>query len=105
MDGISASLSGIQTAAQGVALSANNVANLQSTGYRAGSLVQEELPQGGVEAVAVQRSQAPLAPGGSNVDLGAEAVNLDLQGLSYQANLAALNVQQKVLGSALDISV
>jgi len=90
MDGISASLSGVQAAGQSIALSANNVANLNSSGYRAQSLVQENLPQGGVFGAAVQQSQAPVAPGGSNVDLGTEAVNLDTQGLSYQANLKFL---------------
>ncbi|MGA2081191.1 MAG: flagellar basal body rod C-terminal domain-containing protein [Holophaga sp.] len=103
MDPMSVSLTGLQTAAQSVALSANNVANLNSAGYRAGSLVQEELPQGGVAAVAVQRSQEPTAPGGSNVDLATEAVNLDLAGTGYQANLAVIKTQEKVLGTALDL--
>lgn len=103
MDGVSASLSGLQTAAQGVALSAGNVANLNSAGYRALSLVQEEQPQGGVRAAAVQESQAPLPAGGSNVDLGTEAVGLDTQGLSYQADLTFLKAQQQMLGSALDL--
>ena len=103
MDGVSASLSGVQTAAQGVALAANNVANLNSAGYRARSLVQEALPQGGVAGVAVRRSQEPLEPGGSNVDLATEAVSLDTQGVAYQANLKFLEVQNKMLGSALDL--
>ena len=103
MDGISASVSGLQVAGQSFALSANNVANLNSAGYQAESLVQQTLPQGGVEGVAVQRSQAQGYPGTSNVDLGTEAVNLDIQSLSFQANAKALEVQAQTLGAALDI--
>jgi flagellar basal-body rod protein FlgC len=104
MDGIAASLSGLQTAGQSVALSANNVANLNSTGYRARSLVQETQPQGGVYGAAVQQSQAPMDPGGGNVDLATEAVNLDTQGTAYQADLKFLQVQNKMLGSTLDLN-
>lgn len=103
MDGMSAGLSGVQAAAQGVAISANNVANLNSSGYRAKSLVQGALPQGGVADVAVRESGAPMNPGGSNVDPAAEAVQLDTQGVAYQANLKFLQVQNKLLGSALDL--
>jgi len=103
VSGIGASLSGVQTSAQGVALSANNVANLNSDGYRARSLVQQTLPQGGVTGAAVQESQAALNPGGSNVDLATEAVSLDTQGGAYQANLKVLQVQNQLLGTALDL--
>jgi flagellar basal-body rod protein FlgC len=104
MDGIAASLSGLQTAGQSIALSANNVANLNSAGYRAQSLAQATLPQGGVYGAAVQQSQAPLNPGGANVDLATEAVNLDTQGTAYQADLKFLQVQNNVLGTALDLN-
>jgi flagellar basal body rod protein FlgG len=103
MDGLSASLSGLRTAGQSIALSAGNVANLNSTGYRARSLVQENLPQGGVYVATVTQSQAPMGPGGSNVDLATEAVNLDTQGIGYQADLKFMQVQNNLLGSALDL--
>jgi flagellar basal-body rod protein FlgC len=103
MDGISASLSGLQTAAQSFAISANNVANLNSSGFRAQSLVQEDQAGGGVYGAAVQQSQAPMDPGGSNVDLGTEAVNLDTQGTAYQADLTFMQVQNSLLGTALDL--
>lgn len=103
MDGMSASLSGLTTAGQSIALSANNVANLNSSGYRARSLVQQYLPQGGVAGTAVRESQAPMNPGGSNVDLASEAVNLDTQSVAYQANLKFLEVQKRMLGTTLDL--
>ena len=103
MDGMSASLSGLQTAGQSLALSANNIANVNSSGYRAKSLVQQYQPQGGVSGAAVQESQAPLNPGGSNVDLASEAVNIQTQSIAYLANLKTLEVQSKALGTALDL--
>jgi flagellar basal-body rod protein FlgC len=104
MDGISAGLSGLSTASQSIALSANNVANLNSAGFRSQSLVQETLPQGGVYGAAVQQSQAPLEPGGSNVDLATQAVNLNVQGTAYQADLTFTQVQNSLLGTALDLN-
>jgi len=103
MDGVSASSSGVQAAMQSMATSANNLANLNSNGYRAESLVQEAQPQGGVRSAAVLRSPAQPVPGGSNVDPATEAVNLDTQGVGYQANLKAMQAQQRRLGSALDL--
>jgi len=103
MDGMSASLSGLQAAGQSIALSANNVANLNTSGYRAKSLVQQYLPHGGVSGAAVAESAAPMNPGGSNVDLASEAVNLDTQGVAYQANLKFLEVQKRMLGTTLDL--
>jgi flagellar basal-body rod protein FlgC len=104
MDGIWASLSGLSTSAQSIALSANNVANVNSAGFRSQSLVQETLPGGGVYGAAVQQSQAPLEPGGSNVDLATQAVNLDVQGTAYQADLKFTQVQNSLLGTALDMN-
>lgn len=103
VDGVSASRAGLQTSAQSAALTANNVANLSSSGYRAERLAQSDRAQGGVAGVAVQQSPQPPVPGGSNVDLGAEAVNLDGQSLSYQADLKSLKSQDDMLGTALDM--
>lgn len=103
MDGVSASSSGIQAATQSMAASANNLANLNTDGYRAQSVAQAAQPQGGVRDTVTLRSPAQPVPGGSNVDPATEAVNLDTQGASYQANLQAANAQQQMLVSALDL--
>lgn len=95
MDGISPSLTALQASGQSVALSANNIANMTTPGYRAKSLAQAGGP--------VLESQAPMVPGGSNVEPANEALNLDTQNLGYQANLKVLKTQDKMLGSALDM--
>jgi flagellar basal-body rod protein FlgC len=104
LDGISASVSGLGVSAQSIALSANNVANVNTDGYRAKTLQQQDLPQGGARASGISASQEPTTPGGSNVDLATEAVNINTQGLSYQADLKFLQVQQNLVGTALDMN-
>jgi flagellar hook protein FlgE len=103
MDGISSAISGASVSQQSVALSAANVANANTDGYRAKSLQQADQAQGGVRATGVTESQEPTVPGGSNVDIANEAVNLDIKGISFQADLKFLQVQQQMLGTALDL--
>ena len=103
MDSMATALSGVNVSAASLAYTANNVANVNTNGYRAKALQQQEQPQGGVRASGVETSQAAQAPGGSNVDLATEAVNLLTQGGGYQANLKVAESQQKMLGSTLDI--
>jgi flagellar hook protein FlgE len=103
MNGISASLSGIATAGQGLAVAANNVANLNTAGFQAKRLNQESLAQGGVRATGLSSDTTPTTPGGSNVDLAAEAITTKTDGASYKANLAVLKVQDELMGTLLDM--
>jgi flagellar basal body rod protein FlgG len=103
MDGISASRSGLNVSAQSLATSASNLSNLNTNGYKAQSLQQQALPQGGVQATSLQASQTPGVPGGSNVDPGTEAVNMLTQASGFGADLKALEVQQNLIGAALDM--
>lgn len=104
MDGISAASTGLNVTAQSLLLTANNVANVQSDGFQSASLKQRELPQGGVAPDGIARSQEPPSPGGSNVDLATQATDLLLQGQNYGADLKFMKVEQKVLGTALDLN-
>ena len=103
MNGIAASTSGMVTAGQGLAVAANNVANVNTAGYQAKRLDQETQSQGGVRASGLTASQAPTTPGGSNVDLATEAISAQTDSFSYQANLKFLSVQNDILGSTLDM--
>ena len=103
MDGVSLGVSGLNVSTQSIALSSNNVANANTDGYKAKTLQQQDLQQGGVRAAGIQESQEPSEQGRSNVDFTTEAVNLDTKGLSYQADLKFLQVQQSLLGTALDM--
>ncbi len=96
-------LSGMNAAALGVAVTANNVANVNTRDFKAQRLDQEDLAQGGTRPAALRESQEPMAPEGSNVDLASEMTNLISQGGAYQANVKALQTQDQMLGTAMDL--
>lgn len=97
------SLSGLNAAAIGVALTAYNVANANTPGYKAKRLDLEEVKEGGVRPAAIRESQEPAPEETSNVDLASEFVNLDMQTNTYKANLKALDAQNEMLGTVLDM--
>ena len=103
MDGISASASGMQAAAQSMAVSSNNVANVNTPNYRARRLDLEDVYDRGVQPAAVEESEDTPAPGGSNVELASEAVDQKADKITYGANLQFLSAQSAMLGSAMDM--
>jgi flagellar basal-body rod protein FlgC len=113
--GIYDSLSGLAAAQKKIVTAAHNTANANTEGFKKHRVVMQEVhPQGGVEAT-IERvnTPGPVFPKEteaglvqvelSNVDLGEEAVNLLLGKRLFEANLSALNTQNKALGSLLDI--
>jgi flagellar hook protein FlgE len=103
MDAMSIGLSGLRTSALGVAVTAQNVANVNTPAYRALQVDAQEQPGGGVRAAGLSRSAEPAVPGGSNVDLASEAVALTTQSGAYRASLAVVKTQDELLGTALDL--
>ena len=105
MDTFSIALSGLQAASKGVAVTANNVANINSKDYKAKRLDLEEQREGGVQESSLAESQEPAVPGGSNVDLATEITHLMTQSHAYQANLKVMKAQNELLGQAMDLKV
>ena len=103
MDGINISVSGMQTAARRQAITANNVANVQTEGYQAQQAISGETASGGVDIVEVQTSEFPAVPGSSNVDLTTEVTNQILDTNTYEANAKMVKAQNDTLGTLLDI--
>lgn len=103
MSSFASSLSGLNAASWLVAVSAGNVANLNSDGYRAKRVEFAADAQGGVQVQAPTESQAEPSPGGSNVDLATEMVNLMVASTYFKANVVAIRTQGQVLGAALDL--
>lgn len=103
MDAGAIGLSGIRTAALGVAVAANNVANAQTDGFRALRMDQEDMAGGGVRPATLRASEEAREPGGSNVDLATEMTGLTMQSGAYAANLKVLEAQEQMLGQALDL--
>lgn len=100
VDAISVALSGVSAAAVRMRNSADNVANLQSTGFHPHETVLEEQAGGGVKAV-TRRD-----PEQEEVDLGREFVEQKLAKEQFEAALRATKLAAQLpsvfLGGALD---
>lgn len=111
--GIAAALSGMQTGGRILGVGANNIANAQTEGFTRIRALPKELSPGGVTVI-LDRDEG-LGPQifshedplilrkGSNIDLGEEIIS-HLQAVNLiEANIASARIQDKVLGSLLDI--
>lgn len=107
MSGMDASIAGMSTAARRLAVSAHNVANSQTEGFRAQRAINGETTGGGVEVVEIRDTPAvPEVSEGvvrSNVDLTTEVTNQIIDRTSYTVNAKMLRAQDDVTGSLLDI--
>ncbi len=103
MSAFSSSLSGLSAATWMVTVSAGNVANLNTAGFRARKVGFAADAEGGVRAEPLTETGAEPGAEGSNVDLATEMVNLMVGNTYFAANAAALRTQQQVLGMALDL--
>jgi flagellar hook-associated protein FlgK len=88
-------LSGMNAAQTGMQVSAHNIANLNTDGFRRQQMAQASAPGGGVS---VSLSQA--AESGSSLE--ADAVDLMQQKNSFLANLSVFRSSDRMLGSLLD---
>jgi len=100
-----------------LAVSAHNVANLSTPGFKAQRVHMVEVPGGGV-TVTISRDLSPGPPlrardegrsksgrigEGSNVDLARETVDLITSQRDYQANARAVKTLAETKGRVLDI--
>jgi len=90
-------ISGSALAAFGVrqAVTANNVANINTPDFKASSAVMKENREGGVTA--------SVARGEDSVEISKEAVDLLETATGYGANLKALQVSERMTKDLLDI--
>ena len=130
MNSIGIALSGLNAASLRIGTSANNIANVSTTGVEAGGkrtgtytptdVVQTAVePEGGVSAslvardpAAVNRSSAgnndPASRDNSqfpNINLDEEVVNTDIATYDFKANLKSLKAANDAIGSLLNIAV
>jgi len=104
----STALSGMNAAGAVINTAASNIANMDSTGYKAARVNLAESRWGGVDVVSITRDPSP---GGvdedgqelSNVDLPTEVVNLKKGALLYKANAAVIKVGDELMGTLLDM--
>jgi flagellar basal body rod protein FlgG len=77
-------------------VTANNIANLNTPGYKAQRVDLVSAPSGGVEVAGVQST-------GQSVDPVSEFVNLKEVALMYGANAMVVKMATQMYGSLLDI--
>jgi len=112
--GMASALSGIQAGGKMLSVGAYNVANAQTEGFKRTRALPVESSAGGGVTVTLQTDGRPgpkffssedllSLREGSNIDLGEEIIsNLQAANL-IETNIASVRIQDKVLGSLLDI--
>jgi flagellar basal-body rod protein FlgC len=114
MSAIHTALSGLAAYAKQVEVTANNVANVNTNGFKKSRTEFVSVETGGVLPV-VQKDNsagptvldntgyAPAQVELSNVDLGEEAVNQILAQRGFKANLNTIQTADDMLGTILDM--
>lgn len=106
---ITSALAGLNAASTRVAARSENIANLQTDGYRIGVPVQTATAAGPV--VKVERAPPDKAqtkyPGtdlvASNVDLASELTDVIVSGIAYKASAKVIRTAREMEKEALDI--
>jgi flagellar hook protein FlgE len=110
---IHTALSGLSAFGKQLEVSANNVANVSTDGFKNSHTEFAEAQNGGVlpvvqkdnsagPAVLKDAPQGPRQVELSNVDLGQEAVSQIIAQRGFEANLRTLKMADAMLGSILD---
>jgi flagellar hook protein FlgE len=111
---IQSALSGLTAFSAQVAVTAHNVANVHTDGFKKSRTELIAMESGGVRATSQRDEKAgptilndtgygPAQLELSNVDLAEEAVNLIIGLRGFEANLEALKTTDEMLGRILDI--
>jgi flagellar basal-body rod protein FlgC len=110
---LNAALSALGAYEKKLNVTANNIANVNTDGFKKSRAVLQEGDPSGV-VVSISRVNTPgspiLPPDGtgetresSNVDLAEEIVDLHTTKYGFQANLKTLKTEDEMLGSLFDI--
>jgi flagellar hook protein FlgE len=111
---VNGTLSALQAYKKSMGVTANNIANVNTEGFKKSRAIMNEGVNGGVE-VAVNKVDTPghryqeidgdqmVDRETSNVNLEEEIPDLMVTQRAYEANLKALQTRDKMLGTTLDI--
>ena len=112
---MASAISGIRSGGKIFSVGAHNIANAQTENFKRTRAILEESSAGGGVSVTLQADERPglkfpssetsfSLREGSNVDPGKEIIS-NLQAVNLiEANMASIRIQEKVLGSLLDIT-
>lgn len=99
-------LTAFQAYGTGLGVTAHNLANVLTPGFRPGSTAYADLPgQSGVAATAFQPPRASGQAGSrpSGTDVAREMVNLIVTSRTYQANAKVAGAADAMLGAVIDL--
>ncbi|MDY6881546.1 MAG: flagellar basal body rod C-terminal domain-containing protein [Desulfatiglans sp.] len=111
---ISSSLSALSAFGKKMSVAANNIANVNTDGFKKSRAILREGPYGGVE-VTINRIDTPGLPTmeegsvpatateRSNVDLTEEIPQMMIAKRAYQANTQTIKAHNEMVGSLIDI--
>jgi flagellar hook protein FlgE len=99
-------LSGLQAAQKLVDVSANNIANAQTPGYRRQMLQQQAQATGGVSTSVTTAVSTAVEPGENlSTELVTDLVQQRIGAASFAANLQVFKAHDAMLGTLLDQKV
>jgi flagellar basal-body rod protein FlgC len=111
---LNSAISALQAHVKKLGVTAHNIANVNTEGYKKYRATMEEDALGGVR-VDIRRVETPGHPyeileegqpvtqETSNVDLTQEIPDLMIARRGYEANIKTIQAEEKILGSLLDI--
>ena len=111
---LNSTVSALQAYIRNLGVTANNISNVNTDGYKKYKAVMQEGPTGNVQAKvsrvdtpgyhyrAVENSQR-IEKETSNVELVDEIPDLMITRRAFEANIKSIQTQDKILGSLLDI--
>ena len=113
IDGLNPAISSLQAHHRKMNVNANNIANVNTNGFKRDRAILEEGQKGEVRvhlskdrSPAPQDPLAPDAPGVekelSNVDLADELTGMIPTEIGYKANLKTIRAQDEMIGTLLD---
>ena len=116
INGLGITLSALEAHRKKMDVTANNVANINTNGFKKSRVLFKEEGSGGVQVdvrkVETPGSAVPYDDGEnqtyvetSNVDYAEEAVNMIMARRGFEANLKTLQARDEMLGSFLNIKI
>jgi flagellar hook protein FlgE len=96
-------LSSLQSAQTRLNITANNIANINTTNFQQKTPAISELPTGGVTISDITPSSSIDSTNPNNVDLATQMINMKEESIYYSANAQVLKTMQQTLGSILNI--
>jgi flagellar basal-body rod protein FlgC len=104
VNALNTALTGLSAASAQLALTANNLANADTPGYRSQHASLTALPNtDGVQLSHISQDPSPTTPDSSNVDLVRETVDLTKEKLLYTANAKVVAVADHLTGTLLNV--